>query len=324
MSEPTTFHPSRKNARWQSILYATAALSITYLLGQFVFAWRVSAWGIPIMRKAAIFLRNRWLFVLMWLPGLIALLFRLLFKQGFQDVGWHPGKLRFWGWAILGPLVVFSLVFLLADLFGIIQFSLDTAQHPLWEGYFQWAKLSWPSWTPDSKTLQFMLRFSAISTVVLAEAFILALGEELGWRGYLQTRLMRSGWPAPLSLCGFIWAMWHFPFLRIVWGGGTLDSVLNALFFTTTITLMGVFIGWLRLASDSVWIAAAMHAAHNAYIGLYSMTYSMDHALLIVSESGVFTMAAYGALVFWLYRSGRISELMQAFHLPLSTKRQPF
>ena len=41
--------------------------------------------------------------VLMWIPGLVSILFRLLFKEGFADVGWRVGKARFWLWAYLGP-----------------------------------------------------------------------------------------------------------------------------------------------------------------------------------------------------------------------------
>ncbi len=37
--------------------------------------------------------------VLMWIPGLLSILFRGVFKEGFGDVGWRVGKVRFWLWA---------------------------------------------------------------------------------------------------------------------------------------------------------------------------------------------------------------------------------
>src|SRR6266446_1755130 len=34
--------------------------------------------------------------VLMWIPGLLSILFRVVFKEGFGGVAWRVGKARFW------------------------------------------------------------------------------------------------------------------------------------------------------------------------------------------------------------------------------------
>ena len=44
--------------------------------------------------------------VLMWIPGLVSVLFRVLFREGFGDVGWRVGKIRFWMWAYVAPLAL--------------------------------------------------------------------------------------------------------------------------------------------------------------------------------------------------------------------------
>jgi len=59
-----------------------------------------------------------WVTVLMWIPGLTSILFRLVFREGFADVGWRIGKTRFWAWAYLGPLGLASLSVLVALLLG--------------------------------------------------------------------------------------------------------------------------------------------------------------------------------------------------------------
>ena len=59
-----------------------------------------------------------WVTVLMWIPGLASILFRFVFREGFADVGWRIGKIRFWAWAYIGPLGLASLSVLVALLLG--------------------------------------------------------------------------------------------------------------------------------------------------------------------------------------------------------------
>src|SRR4030095_10849586 len=56
--------------------------------------------------------------VLMFIPGLVSLAFRLAGKEGFGDVGWSLGKMPYWGWAFFGPLGLAVLSFFAAGLSG--------------------------------------------------------------------------------------------------------------------------------------------------------------------------------------------------------------
>jgi hypothetical protein len=38
-----------------------------------------------------------------------------------------------------------------------------------------------------------------------------AAGEEIGWRGYMLTRLVDAGIPRPVLASGLIWGLWHVP-----------------------------------------------------------------------------------------------------------------
>ncbi len=52
-----------------------------------------------------------------------------------------------------------------------------------------------------------------------------ALGEELGWRGYLFPRLLRLGTVPALVVSGVVWGVWHAPLL---WSGWIVPAVLDA------------------------------------------------------------------------------------------------
>lgn len=286
--------------KWRILLYVVTV----YILNG-LFLWRFP----PHIPKAL------GLLIQTWIPGIISLFFRLFFREGFGDAGWKLGHWRFWLWASVGPLVFSSFTYFCAYLTGSISVVYLFAQ-PLYNDLM--FTLHWPDWSTDSVIIGLLLRLCAVGTIGLVENFIYALGEELGWRGYLQTRLVQSGWRFPLVLCGIIWSVWHFPYPFVLWIGYR-RGLPGFLLFSAAITLAGVFVGWLRLASGSVWIAAMMHASHNAFYGaLYGVLFYGSREWLWAGEAGIFSIIAYGIVALWLYRSGRIKQARNSL-LPTET-----
>lgn len=91
-----------------------------------------------------------------------------------------------------------------------------------------------------------------------------AVAEELGWRGFLLPRLMRLGigeWQA-LAATGVAWGAWQAPL--IVRGYNyPQHPYAGIILMVVFCVLLGIVIGWLRLASGSVWVAAVAHASVN-------------------------------------------------------------
>jgi uncharacterized protein len=241
--------------------------------------------------------------VLMWIPGLLSILFRVVFKEGFSDVGWGVGKARFWLWAYLGPLALGSLSIVLGLLFGRATLAPHLRDQTMLEAVF--FKLSWL--VRDSSTAGLLWqRFLSVALIGIVPGFFCAFGEELGWRGYLLPRLMQAGWPYPLVLSGLVWGIWHFPFI-ILTGYAHGAVALSLLMFTLATVLFGVFIGWLRLASGSVWVAAMAHASFNAFVqSFFGASFDADRAWFWIGDYGVLTLIPYGLLVAWLYWSRRV------------------
>jgi hypothetical protein len=120
---------NRITPHWKVSLYIAAVVVTAWL-----WFWLLKH-GLGIREWAAIT-------VLMWIPGLMSILFRLVFKEGFGDVGWRVGKARFWLWAYLGPLVLASLSILLALLLGKASLAPHLQDQTMLDGIF--FKLSWP------------------------------------------------------------------------------------------------------------------------------------------------------------------------------------
>src|SRR5436190_10783196 len=241
--------------------------------------------------------------VLMWIPGLISILFRLLFREGFVDVGWGIGALRYWAWAYVGPLALGAFAVLLALLLRKVTVPPLLSDQTMLEAVF--FKLSWPM--RDASVAGLLIqRFLAVAVISMGPGFFCAFGEELGWRGYLVPRLMQAGWPSPLVLSGIVWGIWHFP-LFVLTGYAHGKLVLSLVMFVLLTALFGVFIGWLRLASGSVFVATMAHASFNAFVqSFFGASFGADRAWFWIGDYGILTLIPYGLLVAWLYWSRRV------------------
>ncbi|GAB2573160.1 CPBP family intramembrane glutamic endopeptidase [Microlunatus antarcticus] len=92
---------------------------------------------------------------------------------------------------------------------------------------------------------------------------VAALGEEIGWRGFLLPALRPLGTGRALLLSGLVWGPWHAPLVLLGYNYGTTNPSALIMMTVTTI-LMGVLFGWLRLRSASVYPSAFAHGALNA------------------------------------------------------------
>ncbi|GAA3645841.1 CPBP family intramembrane metalloprotease [Microbacterium marinilacus] len=105
-----------------------------------------------------------------------------------------------------------------------------------------------------------------------------ALGEEIGWRGWLLPKLLPLGPWAAIGLSGVIWGLWHAPLILLGYNYPGTPGWLAILAMIALSTVIGGVFGWLRLRGGSVWPAALAHSTFNAAATLY---------VLFVAENSV-------------------------------------
>lgn len=175
--------------------------------------------------------------LVMWCPGFVAIGFVLARQSTLRDLG----LVRLGGsnlaWGLLLPLAFTAPFYLLASGLGYCRL------------------------VPSG------LSGHVISVLlILPGSFGRALGEEIGWRGFLFPQLRKRFSFAHASLTtGAVWALWHF---AVIIQGAYLDAShvpLGAGLLLFTVSMVGqTFVyTWLRERSGSVWPAACVHASYN-------------------------------------------------------------
>jgi membrane protease YdiL (CAAX protease family) len=222
---------------------------------------------------------------LMWCPGLAALLTRLIFQRNLRGMGWGWGKTRYQVGSYLLPVMASLVVYGLAWATGL--------------GGFSSAGLTGES------GLGLPLAIATQATVGFLFAAILALGEELGWRGLLVPELSKVTGFSQLSLIsGLIWAVYHAPILLFA-DYHSAAPVWYAFFIFIVVVTAGSFVyAWLRLKSGSVWTAVILHASHNLFIQSVFDPLTVDRGFTqyVTTEFGVGLAIAYTLIAYWCWK----------------------
>lgn len=98
----------------------------------------------------------------------------------------------------------------------------------------------------------------------LATGLFGALGEEIGWRGFLQKKLEEKWGVIRASLIlGIVWAFWHIP-ANLAGHNGAENPILNTfIIFPITVIGMTFAFSWLRNKSESIWPCVYLHGVIN-------------------------------------------------------------
>lgn len=124
-------------------------------------------------------------------------------------------------------------------------------------------------------TTQQILFFLVIFNAV---AFFNSLGEELGWRGYLQPNLDCLPPFGQFVLIGLMWELWHLP-MRIgaIKYGAPIENMLLLSFGTIVLSFI---IGFAVKHTRSVTIAVCLHAYMNSIMSLSEVSNISQQALI--------------------------------------------
>jgi membrane protease YdiL (CAAX protease family) len=204
---------------------------------------------------------------LMFVPTIASVAARLILREGFGDVSFRAGGRRGRNFILL------SLVFPVAV--GIVAYGVG------------WATGVVGFRVPPAGLGGWVAAIAVLSVLNV----VLVSGEEIGWRGYMLTRLIDAGMPRPVLTSGLIWGAWHIPL--VLWAGYSVgpSPLLSAVLLMFTSVSLGYVLARVRLETGSVWPAVALHASWNVIIQAgFDPATTGDTRAMWVGESGILTV----------------------------------
>jgi membrane protease YdiL (CAAX protease family) len=232
-------------------------------------------------------------FLMMWTPGISALLTSAICRDRISEYGWKPGKLRFLAYGYCLPLLVSIIGYGIVWLGGYAEFSTTEVAN------YRWAQM-----LGFALPAPFLVGVMSKMSLGFLVTILFVLGEEIGWSGFLTPKLLKvTSVPATSLIVGAYWAVWHYP---AIIGGfyGTGTPLWVALpGFTLVLVAESLVRTVLISKSKSLWVGVVLHASGNVVLmGMFwEMTVHKGYAGYLVSESGVFVGVVYAvvAVFFW-------------------------
>ena len=212
-----------------------------YLLTVFAFMLILFIFRTPMRESSTVYFIVYDLFS--FSPAIASLITRAVTKEGFRDMKLHLKLSGNFKWYLLAfglPLICFSAKFLLPVIINghADRLSGFTAQN----------------------VISNILTLAAMSAVMS----IGLIGEELGWRGYMNRKMEPLlGTVGTCIVGGIVWGLWHLPMDMAGCDGAVSDAFSMCGRRMIQLTLFGVFLMWLTKKTDSIFPAVIGHYMFN-------------------------------------------------------------
>jgi len=204
-----------------------------------------------------------WLVATMFVPALAAAVFLIFHKPSRNGLLWRPT------WAMI-PMLVAAVAIPTLTAFGVM----GVVEAMGWgrSGWFAvWAagvEIAGGPWLLGEGMQAWPLFLANVALTGAAFAGIsglAAIGEEFGWRAFLQGHLIdRLGLAHGVVLLGLIWSFWHLPALLAGYNYPETPLLGALVIFPIELVAVSVFLAWLTLSARSFWPAVIAHGAGNS------------------------------------------------------------
>jgi len=238
----------------------------------------------------------------MWSPAIAVFLTKWIYKENIRDLNWKWPKTKY-----------ILLSFAIPILYSLVTYLI------IWTA-------GWGSFYNKEfvKEVAATYGISALSPSLIIFIFILmkgtfgvfrscstALGEEIGWRGFLTPELFNKyGYIKTSLIIGIIWSFWHYT--SLIFGNYNNETPFwyGLICFTTFIIAATFIFTWFTIKSGSMFPAMILHATHNLYIQriFTPLTHTNVSSPWYIDEFGIVLQVV--TIMFAIYFISRRKELI--------------
>ena len=232
---------------------------------------------------------------LLSLPSMIGLVLLIVLrlmkggKEAFAGAGLAGGKWQVWVVYGLGVVAFYGLQTLLNYVFKM--------------GHVVDIKETLPQMAAANLPDLVTKLLASVSFILVGPllGLIISFGEENGWRGYLQTEMIRLGRVRGVLLLGVIWGIWHWP---MIWMGYNYPGqpIIGSLAMVAVCIILSFFLAHAVFKSNGVWTAAYLHAINNQSLSYFMMVMVMPTSMLFSFGIGIPSLVLGGIIVLLLLR----------------------
>ncbi len=238
--------------------------------------------------------RGLYVMGLMWSPGVAGLLTRYRYEKSLRNHGWTWGNPRYQWASYLIPVAYAAAVYLVVWATGLGGF---------YNREFVNGQITAFGWSGLPAGLCLALYVVVVGTIGMPGSCSSALGEELGWRGYLVPELAKvTSYSRTALLSGLVWSLWHYPILLFADYNAGTPAWFALTCFTILVVGVSFVFAWMRLKSGSVWTGMLLHASHNLWIqSIFDpLTVDTGKTKYVTGEFGI-GLAVAGVVVAFLF-----------------------
>lgn len=243
---------------------------------------------------------------MMWCPALAAFATLRLNRRRLSELSWKWPARRFAlaSWYI--PLSYAATAYVMVWVTGLGAFP----NHQFMDSLVARMGLGL---SPTASTLLYV---ALMGTFGLVGGMSRALGEEIGWRGFLVPEMSKTfSFTATAFISGVVWSLWHYPVLIFADYNAGTDTLYAMACFTIMVVAISFVFAWMRLKSGSLWTGALLHASHNLYVqAIFTpLTRNTGKTAWFIDEFGL--MLPLVTIAFAVYFWARRGELQTSVPL---------
>jgi len=247
---------------------------------------------------------------IMWCPALAAFATLKLYGRRLSELGWKwpAGRYALASWYI--PLSYAAIAYAIVWTTGLGAFP----NHKFMDSLVARLGLGL---SPTASTILYV---ALTGTFGLVGSMSRALGEEIGWRGFLVPEMSKTfSFTATALISGIVWSLWHYPGIIFADYNAGTDTRYAMACFTILVVAISFVFAWMRLKSGSLWTGALLHASHNLYVqAIFTpLTRDTGKTAWFIDEFGL--MLPLVTIAFAVYFWARRGELQTSLPLPDSS-----
>lgn len=232
--------------------------------------------------------------------GVATVLTCIVTRRDLAALGWAWGSWKYQWVSYLLPLVIAMVAYVIIWVTGFGDWYDTGFVQQKMEDY------NLAGWHEGS-----VIAFHLILTATYGFLLLLpsALGEEMGWRGFLVPELARfMSFTGVALTSGLIWAVWHWPMIFMgIYGNEGPPLSYQLFFFTILITALSVIMTYLRFKTNSLWSAVIFHMSLNVFMQkiFAPLTALNERSAWFVNEFGAIPALVASAIAVYFWKKGQ-------------------